>query len=66
VQLAEREGFEPSIPLRVCRISSAVRSTTPPPLRSRPHRPTGGRARPRGVVKRPAREGRCPSKSRDG
>ncbi len=31
--LAEREGFEPSIPLRVCRISSAVLSTTQPPLR---------------------------------
>ena len=30
--LAEREGFEPSIPLRVCRISSAVLSTTQPPL----------------------------------
>ena len=31
--LAEREGFEPPIPLRVCRISSAVVSTTHPPLR---------------------------------
>ena len=31
--LAEREGFEPSIPLRVCRISSAVLSTAQPPLR---------------------------------
>src|SRR6516165_7633523 len=31
--LAEREGFEPPIPLRVCRISSAVLSTTQPPLR---------------------------------
>ena len=31
--LAEREGFEPPIPLRVCRISSAVQSTTLPPLR---------------------------------
>ena len=30
--MAEREGFEPSIPLRVCRISSAVLSTTQPPL----------------------------------
>ena len=30
--LAEREGFEPPIPLRVCRISSAVLSTTQPPL----------------------------------
>src|SRR6516165_4243806 len=30
--LAEREGFEPPIRLPVCRISSAVRSTTLPPL----------------------------------
>src|ERR1700761_8498569 len=32
-RVAEREGFEPSIPLRVCRISSAVLSTAQPPLR---------------------------------
>jgi hypothetical protein len=32
-KMAERGGFEPPIPLRVCRISSAVRSTTLPPLR---------------------------------
>ena len=31
--VAERAGFEPAIPLRVCRISSAVLSTTQPPLR---------------------------------
>lgn len=31
--LAERVGFEPTIPLQVCRISSAVHSTTLPPLR---------------------------------
>jgi hypothetical protein len=31
--LAERGGFEPPIHLHVCRISSAVRSTTLPPLR---------------------------------
>jgi hypothetical protein len=31
-QLAEREGFEPPIRLPVCRISSAVHSTTLPPL----------------------------------
>src|SRR5689334_8947232 len=31
--MAERGGFEPPIPLRVCRISSAVRSTALPPLR---------------------------------
>ena len=34
--MAERVGFEPTIPLRVCRISSAVPSTTRPPLRSGP------------------------------
>jgi hypothetical protein len=33
--VAEREGFEPPIRLPVCRISSAVRSTTLPPLRAR-------------------------------
>src|SRR5262249_11172523 len=33
-ELAEREGFEPPIGLHLCRISSAVRSTTLPPLRS--------------------------------
>jgi antitoxin HigA-1 len=32
-ELAEREGFEPPIRLPVCRISSAVHSTTLPPLR---------------------------------
>src|SRR5215218_3960607 len=31
--VAEREGFEPPIRLPVCRISSAVLSTTQPPLR---------------------------------
>jgi hypothetical protein len=30
--VAEREGFEPPIGLHLCRISSAVRSTTLPPL----------------------------------
>ena len=35
-RVAEREGFEPPIRLPVCRISSAVRSTTLPPLRKRP------------------------------
>jgi hypothetical protein len=34
-RLAEREGFEPPIRLPVCRISSAVLSTTQPPLRRR-------------------------------
>ena len=31
--VAEREGFEPSVPSRARRISSAVHSTTLPPLR---------------------------------
>ncbi len=34
VCLAEREGFEPPIRLPVCRISSAVLSTTQPPLQA--------------------------------
>jgi hypothetical protein len=34
-QMAEREGFEPPIRLPVCRISSAVLSTTQPPLQKR-------------------------------
>jgi hypothetical protein len=33
--MAEREGFEPPIRLPVCRISSAVHSTTLPPLHGR-------------------------------
>jgi hypothetical protein len=32
--VAEREGFEPPVHLRVLRISSAVRSTTLPPLQA--------------------------------
>src|SRR5262245_23928015 len=32
IEMAEREGFEPPIRLPVCRISSAVLSTTQPPL----------------------------------
>jgi hypothetical protein len=32
--LAEREGFEPPIGLHLCRISSAVHSTTLPPLQA--------------------------------
>jgi hypothetical protein len=31
--MAEREGFEPPMELPPCRISSAVLSTTQPPLR---------------------------------
>jgi hypothetical protein len=34
VQLAERGGFEPPIGLHLCRISSAVQSTTLPPLQA--------------------------------
>ena len=33
-RLAEREGFEPPIGLHLCRISSAVHSTTLPPLQA--------------------------------
>ena len=32
--MAEREGFEPPVPARGQRISSAPRSTTPAPLRA--------------------------------
>jgi len=32
--VAEREGFEPPIGLHLCRISSAVHSTTLPPLQA--------------------------------
>ena len=45
--MAEREGFEPPIPLRVCRISSAVLSTTQPPLQ------IWGRARARNLATMP-------------
>jgi hypothetical protein len=34
VEMAEREGFEPPIGLHLCRISSAVHSTTLPPLQA--------------------------------
>ncbi len=34
-KLAEREGFEPSVPLRVQRFSRPPRSTTPAPLLGR-------------------------------
>ncbi|MDB5503399.1 MAG: hypothetical protein JWR89_3301 [Tardiphaga sp.] len=42
--LAERGGFEPPIGLHLCRISSAVRSTTLPPLQGakNPRSPAGG------------------------
>jgi hypothetical protein len=42
--MAEREGFEPPIGLHLCRISSAVHSTTLPPLQGCQH---GTVARPR-------------------
>jgi hypothetical protein len=44
VFMAERVGFEPTVPLRVRRISSAVLSTTQPPLRR-------GRTSPRRAVR---------------
>src|SRR6202012_2096279 len=34
IGMAEREGFEPPIGLHLCRISSAVHSTTLPPLQA--------------------------------
>lgn len=40
--MADREGFEPPIPLQVCRISSAVHSTTLPPVRGRLRSKRGG------------------------
>ena len=42
--MAEREGFEPPVRLPVRRISSAVRSTTLPPLRGRKGQSPVGRA----------------------
>jgi hypothetical protein len=33
LNMAEREGFEPPIPVKVCLISSQVHSTALPPLR---------------------------------
>ena len=50
--LAEREGFEPPIQLPVCRISSAVLSTTQPPLRVA----IGGAASARGRRRASSRE----------
>src|SRR5437773_12083099 len=52
--LAEREGFEPPIGLHLCRISSAVHSTTLPPLQA-----------PRRVIPRPA-VGACSRRGRLG
>lgn len=59
--MAEREGFEPPIGLHLCRISSAVHSTTLPPLRGAEAAgwPAGLRgvfyARIPGETRRPAR-----------
>ena len=39
--MAEREGFEPPIGLHLCRISSAVHSTTLPPLLKAPRSEQG-------------------------
>src|SRR3974390_2959506 len=39
--LAERKGFEPPIGLHLCRISSAVHSTTLPPLLKAPNHGAG-------------------------
>src|SRR4051812_5368190 len=44
--VAEREGFEPPVRLRVLRISSAARSTTLPPLRGETHLATRQRVGP--------------------
>ena len=38
--MAERVGFEPTVGLHLRRISSAVHSTTLPPLRIQGHRPS--------------------------
>src|SRR5438045_1579375 len=50
--MAEREGFEPPIGLHLCRISSAVHSTTLPPLQGAINgadiRPVVGRCSRRG------------------
>ena len=43
-EMAEREGFEPSVPLRAQRFSRPPRSTTPAPLRMRGMAPLRGGA----------------------
>jgi hypothetical protein len=59
--LAEREGFEPPIGLHLCRISSAVHSTTLPPLQGAPSRepkpPWSGPCSKRGRLARQGAEG---------
>src|SRR5205823_2341348 len=49
VGLAERVGFEPTVRLPVRRISSAVQSTTLPPLRRRIYRKVRARTRVDGL-----------------
>ena len=56
--MAEREGFEPPIGLHLCRISSAVHSTTLPPLQA----PRSGDGP---VVGRVIGEDGCPDKARN-
>jgi hypothetical protein len=65
VHLAERVGFEPTVPLRVQRFSRPSRSTAPAPLRRRPHA-TRGVARYRSGNRtsqhgRPSRKPQCRS-----
>jgi hypothetical protein len=58
--MAEREGFEPPIGLHLCRISSAVHSTTLPPLLRAPNRgraPVVGACSRRGWRARQGRRG---------
>ena len=50
--MAEREGFEPPIRLPVRRISSAVLSTTQPPLRNESQGTGGARLCNEGLVRR--------------
>lgn len=61
IKLAEREGFEPPIGLHLCRISSAVHSTTLPPLLKAPskeHGPCGSGVNRRGWRARQGLRGR--------
>ncbi len=49
-KVAEREGFEPPIGLHLCRISSAVHSTTLPPLQAPTMKGRFSRPRSGGVL----------------
>src|SRR5438874_12093886 len=42
INLAEREGFEPPIPVKVCRFSRPLPSTTRPPLQPYYYAPSAG------------------------